>query len=288
MRCEADNGPKLMEAAAALETRVAAKTSAAPPVSTSRKVIFELKGVMTSLAVMRLRTLDLGAIERHLRMKIAQLPQFFVDAPVVLDLSGLPGDEAALPLHELVSMLRACRLVPVGITEASEGLRDRAAAEGLGVLNFRAGRLSPAAGGTVSGPAPRPAEPAPRQESRGAPSRVPVPAPAPHRPPVVIRQPIRGGQVIFAEGTDLVILAPVNPGAEVIADGHVHIYSTLRGRAVAGAHGSTEARIFCHRLEAELVSIAGAYIMADDIPAEHRGQAVQIFLDGGECRIAAI
>jgi len=264
---------------------VAAKASATPPVSTSRKVIFELKGVMTSLAVMRLRTLDLGAIERHLRMKIAQLPQFFVDAPVVLDLSALPGDEAAVPLHELVSMLRACRLVPVGVTEASEGIRERAAAEGLGVLNFRAGRLSAPGGATVPAPAPRPAEPAPRG---AAPNRGPAPAPAPHRPPVVIRQPIRGGQVIYAEGADLVILAPVNPGAEVIADGHVHIYSTLRGRAVAGAHGSTEARIFCHRLEAELVSIAGAYIMADDLPAEHRGQAVQIFLDGGECRIAAI
>jgi septum site-determining protein MinC len=277
-----------MEAAPAMETRVAAKTSAAAPVSTSRKVIFELKGVMTSLAVMRLRTLDLGAIERHLRMKIAQLPQFFVDAPVVLDLSGLPGDEAAVPLHDLVTMLRACRLVPVGVTEASVGLRDRAAAEGLGVLNFRAGRLSPPAGGTL--PAPRPAEPAPRVDPRTAAPVAPSrgPAPAPHRPPVVIRQPIRGGQVIFAEGADLVILAPVNPGAEVIADGHVHIYSTLRGRAVAGAHGATEARIFCHRLEAELVSIAGAYIMADDLPAEHRGQAVQIFLDGGECRITAI
>ncbi|HEX2657812.1 MAG TPA: septum site-determining protein MinC [Polyangia bacterium] len=256
--------------------------------STTRKVIFELKGVMTSLAVMRLRTPDLGAIERHLRMKIAQLPQFFIDAPVALDLSALPGDEAAIPLRELVALLRACRLVPVGITEASEGLRDRAAAEGLGVLNFRAGRL-PAGGATVPAPAARPAEPAPRPDPRSAaPARAPMAAPAPHRPPVVIRQPIRGGQVIFAENADLVILAPVNPGAEVIADGHVHIYSTLRGRAVAGAHGSTEARIFCQRLQAELVSIAGAYIMADDIPDEHRGQSVQIYLDGGECRIAAI
>ena len=94
--------------------------------------------------------------------------------------------------------------------------------------------------------------------------------------------------MIFAEGTDVVVLAPVNAGAEVIADGHVHIYSTLRGRAVAGAHGATDARIFCHRMEAELVSIAGAYVMADDISAEFRGQSVQVFLDGGECRIAAL
>ena len=94
--------------------------------------------------------------------------------------------------------------------------------------------------------------------------------------------------MIYAQRSDLVVLAPVNPGAEVIADGHVHIYSTLRGRAVAGAQGYTEARIFCQRLEAELVAVAGAYVMADDIPPERRGHSAQIFLDGGECRIAAL
>ena len=84
---------------------------------------------------------------------------------------------------------------------------------------------------------------------------------------MVIRQPVRSGQVIYAQNADLVVLAPVNPGAQVIADGHVHIYAPLRGRAVAGAQGLLGARIFCQRLEAELVAISGAYVMADDIPA---------------------
>ena len=107
----------------------------------------------------------------------------------------------------------------------------------------------------------------------------------PHRPPVVVRQPVRGGQVIYAQKTDLIVLAPVNPGAQVIADGHVHIYSTLRGRAMAGAQGLPDARIFCQKLEAELVAIAGAYVMAEEIPRAYRGKAVQVLLESGELRL---
>jgi septum site-determining protein MinC len=99
---------------------------------------------------------------------------------------------------------------------------------------------------------------------------------------------VRGGQVIYAQNNDLVVLAPVNPGAQVIADGHVHIYAPLRGRAVAGAQGLLGARIFCQKLEAELVAISGAYVMADEIPAERRGKPAQIYLEAGECRIASL
>jgi septum site-determining protein MinC len=95
--------------------------------------------------------------------------------------------------------------------------------------------------------------------------------------------------VVYARRGDLVVLAPVNPGAEVIADGHVHIYAPLRGRAIAGAQGFTEARIFCQRMEAEILSIAGAYLLADAIPEERRGRPVQVFLDeSGECRMAPL
>ncbi len=105
---------------------------------------------------------------------------------------------------------------------------------------------------------------------------------------MVVTKPVRGGQVIHARDNDLVVLAPVNPGAQVIADGHLHIYAPLRGRAVAGAAGLPGARIFCQKLEAELVAIAGAYVMAEEIPAELRGRAAQVFLENGECRIAAL
>ena len=109
-----------------------------------------------------------------------------------------------------------------------------------------------------------------------------------HSGPVVVTLPVRSGQVIYAQNADLVVLAPVNPGAQVIADGHIHIYAPLRGRAVAGVQGLLGARIFCQRLEAELVAISGAYLTADDIPEARRGRPAQIHLEGGECRIAPL
>jgi septum site-determining protein MinC len=94
--------------------------------------------------------------------------------------------------------------------------------------------------------------------------------------------------VVYAQNNDLVVLAPVNPGAQVMADGHVHIYAPLRGRAVAGAMGLPGARIFCQKLEAELVAISDAYVTADEIPVKLRGKAVQVYLEGKECRLTAL
>jgi septum site-determining protein MinC len=296
------------------ESEVAATLRRVP-----RSAAFELKGVMTSLAVLRLASLDLALIERQLRIKIAQLPGFFQDAPVVLDFGAMPEGGAEVPMGMLIALLRGCRLIPVGITNASDVARAMAVAEGIGIMPYRATPTTNAgrASAPVGHSAPVAASPDPRMRAeaarvrpemdRAAPARAvaravegprpgadrhavaPQETPAPsQRPPLVIRQAVRSGQVIYAQHADLVVLAPVNPGAEVIADGHVHIYSTLRGRAVAGAQGFAEARIFCQRLEAELVAVAGAYIMADDIPPERRGLPTQIYLDGGECRIAAL
>jgi septum site-determining protein MinC len=91
--------------------------------------------------------------------------------------------------------------------------------------------------------------------------------------------------VLYARGTDLVVSASVNPGAQVIADGSVHVWGPLRGRALAGAQGKADARIFCLSLEAELVSVNGEYVMAEDIPAALRGKPAQILLDGGQVKI---
>jgi len=116
----------------------------------------------------------------------------------------------------------------------------------------------------------------------------PAPARAPFAGPLVVNQPVRSGQVIYAQNNDLVVMAPVNAGAQVIADGHVHVYATLRGRAVAGAQGLPGARLFVQKLEAELVAIGGAYMMADEVPVQHRGRAVQVYLEDGHCRLAAL
>jgi septum site-determining protein MinC len=249
-------------------------TASAP----GRPVAFDLKGSMAPLTVLRLRSVDVPLIERQLRVKIAQLPQLFLDAPVLLDLGGLGADGEALPLGELVSALRQCKLVPVAVSNASDGLRARAVDAGLGVLQQT--------------PAPRARDARPDaldSGPEGGPTGVrPAASRSAHAGPVVVNQPVRSGQVVYAQANDLVVLAPVNPGAQVIADGHVHIYAPLRGRAVAGAQGLMGARIFCQKLEAELIAIAGAYVMADEIPADRRGKPAQIFLDGGECRISPL
>ena len=113
-------------------------------------------------------------------------------------------------------------------------------------------------------------------------------APAAHRLALVVSRPVRGGQVVYAEGTDLVVLAPVNPGGQVVADGHVHVYAPLRGRAIAGAAGSPDARIFCQRLEAELLAINGVYLTAEEIPAAAWGRAAQLSLRDGRWVVAPL
>jgi septum site-determining protein MinC len=247
-----------------------------------RQVAFDLKGTMAPLTVLRLRATDVVLIERQLRVKIAQLPQLFVDAPVLLDLGALGDEAAALPFAELVQVLRLCRLVPVAVSNLPEALRGPVVAAGLGVLQPQAaprGADRPFADG---------ATPAPEAAAAAGPAPAPLARPAAYAGPVVVTQPVRGGQVVYAQNNDLVVLAAVNSGAQVIADGHVHIYATLRGRAVAGAQGLAGARIFCHRLEAELVAISGAYVMADEIPPDRRGKAAQIYLDNGACRIVPL
>lgn len=270
-------------------------------VAGARRPAFDLKGVMASLTVIRLRTTDVAAIERQLRIKVAQIPQFFEDAPVVLDFSALGGGTPDFPFAALIDTLHLLRVIPVGVVglderylrsahmaglallrlgpvksrDASTGGREAAAAAAHAQAQAQAARQAAAAHEDVARTSQTPAAAAPAQAAQAF----------PHRPPVVVRQPVRGGQVIYAQKTDLIVLAPVNPGAQVIADGHVHIYSTLRGRAMAGAQGLPDARIFCQKLEAELVAIAGAYVMAEEIPPAYRGKSVQILLETGELRL---
>jgi septum site-determining protein MinC len=286
----------------------AAATRSSRESGRSKNQAFELKGMVAPLTVLLLRTADMAVIAKQLRSKVAQMPQFFQDAPVLVDLAALGEDADRLPFGELAAVLRCSKMVPVAITNAEGDARARAAAVGFGYVappTPRAGgrateisRSAPAleAPARMSAPSPEAApvqgEAAPARMVAPLPEAVPIrgeaapvpvaqPVRAAHRPPMIIRQPVRSGQVIYAEGADLVLLAPVNSGAEVIADGHVHIYSALRGRAVAGAQGMTDARIFCQKLDAELVGISGAYLLSDDLSA-------QIYLEDGVCRVTVL
>ena len=162
-------------------------------------------------------------------------------------------------------------------------------------------RAQSKAGGIALTPAPLPAAPATLSVAESItdditdvtppamvdPAMVVSAAPA-HKLPMVVTQPVRSGQVVYAKDNDLIVLAPVNPGGQVVADGNVHIYSALRGRAVAGAQGASEARIFCQRLEAELLAINGIYLVWEDLPPELRGRAAQMFLRDGQVVVAAL
>ncbi|HEY0713348.1 MAG TPA: septum site-determining protein MinC, partial [Polyangia bacterium] len=101
-------------------------------------------------------------------------------------------------------------------------------------------------------------------------------------------QPVRSGQVVYAAKNDLIVLGPVNSGGQVVADGNIHIYGALRGRAIAGAQGATDARIFCQKLEAELLAISGIYLIWDDIPRSHLGKPAQVSLRGDACQISSL
>ena len=252
---------------------------------------FELKGSVSPLTVIRLRTTDVAAVERDLWDRVEQVPQMFLNAPIVVDVGGLDRVRE-LSFAKLVQALRRCQVVPVGVTNVPAELGPRAAEAGLGVLALGPGR----ARRDVT-PPPIPEEPPRAAKSTPAPAPAPAAASTPPpmtpeassaNPTMVVRQQVRGGQVIYAQRADLLIMAAVNPGAQVIADGNVHVYGSLRGRALAGASGNPEARIFTQCLGAELVCIGGSYLMADEIPQVLLGRPAQVFLRDGKARLAPL
>jgi septum site-determining protein MinC len=242
---------------------------------------FELKGIMTPVTVLRLRSRDTNLVDRQLRAKVAQFPHFFRDSPVVLDFSALDGSADGMSLAGLAHVMRACKVVPIGVANLSPAHLDEAAAAGLAVLKLGGDKGSD----SIAEAAPEAPAAAPKPAARPAPPIPTMPVASTHRPPLVVRQPVRSGQIIYAQHTDLIVLAPVNPGAQVVADGHIHCYALLRGRALAGAQGYAEARIFCQRIEAEMLSIAGTYLISDQVPQNRWGKPGQVVLTRGECVI---
>jgi septum site-determining protein MinC len=188
------------------------------------------------------------ALEAALDEQIARSPHFFSDAPVVLDLKSCIGCLDDADFAALKALLKRRQLTPVGVQNASALQRRAAIAADLAPFPATAGKRA-------------------MPESNGANLRTRL-----------VTEPVRSGTQIYARGGDLVVTAAVSAGAELIADGHVHVYGALRGRAIAGARGNIEARIFTQRLEAELVAIAGRYLVSEAIPAENMGRPAQLAL----------
>jgi septum site-determining protein MinC len=228
------------------------------------------------LSVTRLRVMepDLDAVCGQIDALAVQIPQAVKGMLVLIDA------EVAIDLETLLKRLRVVGTQPIGVVDGP--LNDEARRLGLPVLSKEAGRAA-APSSSRSEPEDRPA---PRREAEPSPAPAPAPAaPAPMRATRIITEPVRSGQQIYAENADLVVLNMVSPGAEVIADGCIHVYGKLAGRAIAGARGNEGARIFCRKFEAELLAVAGIYTVAEQLKDAPRGQPAQIWLENGRLRI---
>ncbi len=271
--------------------------SAATPVN--YELAGDLKIGQVGIANLRVRTLDVERLGAEMRDRVARAPKLFERAAVIVDFGALPGTPDVASARALLDTLRAAGVIPVALAWGS-GDNERLAVElGLPLLaKFRAQYepAEPAAGGPS---APKEQRQAPAAtDAPIAASAAPTKAAAPPKnaaapaasaePGMVHTAPIRSGQQIYAEQRDLTVLNTVGAGAEVIADGSIHVYGALRGRALAGARDNDKARIFCREFHAELVAIAGHYKVMEDLPAELRGKAVQIWLDNEQIHIAAL
>lgn len=234
----------------------------------------ELKGTTFTISVLHLSDGNPARIRQLLEAKVAQAPQFFNCAPLVLNVERL---EAIPDFEQLRELVESEDFVLVGITGArDEAMKTAAKAAGLAVMvSGKSRKAEPEP--TPPVPEPKPVEAAP----------VP-PVPAPVEASKVHVGPVRSGQQIYAAGTSRVVLGSVSPGAEVIADDSIHVYGALRGRAIAGAKGNPKARIYCQQLQAELLSIAGTFQLSDALPAGVIQEPVHIRLDNEQLRIDRI
>jgi len=216
---------------------------------------FDMKAGLFTIPTLVVRELDIAGLDAFLAQQVARLPSLFDQAPVAIDLSALPSREQLSEFPMIVGMLRGHGMIPVGVRGASPEQREQALALELAIMP------------SVRRPAAGPQAAARTQATRP-------------NPVLVVDKAVRSGQRVHAVGGDLVLLAGVSSGAEVLADGCIHAYGPLLGRAMAGVSGSTEARIFCRDLRAELVSIAGRYRVSENFESRYLGRGVQISLDG--------
>lgn len=243
----------------------------------------ELKIGQVGIANLRIRSLDVERLAAEMRDRVQRAPNLFSRAAVVLDFGGLAQMPDTDTARALIEGLRGAGVLPVALAYGTTETERLAEALQLPLLaKFRAQYER------AEAPAAAPPQPAP-----ATPARAPEPAPAASHDhangPGLVHLPlVRSGQQVYADNRDLTVLTGVGAGAEVISDGSVHIYGPLRGRALAGAKGNEQARIFCREFHAELVAIAGHYKVLEDIPAELRGRPVQVWLHEGQIHLAAL
>lgn len=233
----------------------------------SRVSSVEFKGRMLTVTVLRVLDADRAAINATVAERLTRGGALLREMPVVLELAAEPD------LAALVNDLRGQGLTPVAVLQPSAAQAEVARTLGLGSLHSLGG------GGRERGDPP------------AAPAAAAV-VPTARAPALIVDQPVRSGQQVYAKETDLIVLATVGAGAEVIADGNVHVYGALRGRALAGARGDATARVYCQQFAAELVAVAGCYRLTEEMPPDSlrrvMGKPAQVRLDGEALRIEPI
>ena len=230
---------------------------------------FDLKSASLPVVAVVLKTTDAAQFAVDLAERLDDAPGFFDFDPVLIDLAPVRESEEPIDFAAIAEQLRQQRTLPVAVRGGSPAQMEAARAAGLAAA--------------PDAPPARAEAPAPEEEVRElireeeVVREVPMPGPG----TVVVDKPLRSGQQVYARGADLVVMAVVSFGAEVIADGNIHVYAPLRGRAIAGARGNTEARIFSTCLEPQLVSIAGIYRTTETaLPDNVAGKPAQVRLDG--------
>lgn len=233
--------------------------------SVNSPAAFQLKGSMLTLTVLQLFQSDIEIFAAQLDQLVKKTPNFFRNAPIVIDLEKLLDGYHIIDFGRMKDELLKHGLIPVGVRHANDHHIKEATRAGLGIIPSAVGKSET----KVT------SEQQPTKTTNSSNSKI-------------ITQTVRSGQQVYAPGGDLIILSSVSPGAELMADGNIHVYGTLRGRALAGVNGDMQARIFCRKLEPELISIAGYYKLRDDIKVPKNQQEIQIYLAEEKLVIEAI
>lgn len=233
--------------------------------------VFQLRGSLFTLTVLQLHSYDSAQFDKQLREIVQQAPKFFKYAPIVLDLQQLVDASIPIDFAAIKQQLSQYDIIPVGVRGGTPEHHEMAKQNGMAILSIsKTEDLQVAA----------------RQKKSN--ENTTNPAPTYHNNNLLVTKPVRSGQQVYAKGGDLIVVGTVSHGAELLADGNIHVYGPLRGRALAGINENTDARIFCHSMEAELVSIAGRYIVNETLIKNIPGVPQQIYLEDGKLKIKAI
>ena len=267
------------------------------PGASKIKAALEFKSASLTIPALFLGSNDLPTIEECLRERISQGAGFFRDSPLLIDLQWLNEQALSIDVKALVDLLRKLDLSPISLRGGDESQNKAALAMGISVRPSSASANGSASSSSASTsetgfddvPSEKQSEVPGRIVKKTRPSEVSVGEAGADKRSLntYISQPIRSGQRVYSHG-DLTITATVSAGAEIMAEGNIHVYGTLRGRALAGVLGDTGSRIFCLDLQAELLSIAGIYQLSDDIPSEAQHKPAQISLDDQKIVIKAL